>query len=227
MLSARTGDQCRAIATVARQGRRVKDLRRLLHHPDVWLPASLTIQGHTGALTRGTTTTTMEGSAPERAANLGARMRERRYQPHPGRSGHIPQEPPGTLRPRGMPSADDTLGQAVVRLLLARIDAALCQDSAPGFSPKRSCATALQSRKEMWNGTQWCIDIDLPGYVDNINPASLMARLKKSMEDTPFLHLIRDMLAAGDVDDGQYHKTHSGTPQGGIVTLPTKLPTCW
>jgi hypothetical protein len=36
----------------------------------------------------------MEGYAPERAANLGARMRERRYQPPPGRSGHIPQTPP-------------------------------------------------------------------------------------------------------------------------------------
>jgi Reverse transcriptase (RNA-dependent DNA polymerase) len=160
----------------------------------------------------------MEGYAPERAANLGARMRERRYQPPPGRSGHIPQPPPGTLRPRGMPSADDTLGQAVGRLLLARIYEALCQDSSPGFSPQRSCATALQSRKEMWNGTQWCIDIALPGYCDNINHAILMARLKKSMEDTPFLHLIRDMLAAGDVDDGQYHKTQSGTPQGGIVS---------
>jgi hypothetical protein len=74
----------------------------------------------------------------------------------------------------------------------------------------------------MWNGTQWCIDIALPGYCDNINHAILMARLKKSMEDTPFLHLIRDMLAAGDVDDGQYHKTQSGTPQGGIVSPPTQ-----
>jgi retron-type reverse transcriptase len=52
-----------------------------------------------------------------------------------------------------------------------------------------------------------------------------MAMLKKRIEDTQFLNLIRDMLEAGYVEDWQYHKTHSGTPQGGIVTLLTKLQT--
>jgi RNA-directed DNA polymerase len=33
------------------------------------------------------------------------------------------------------------------------------------------------------------------------------------------------MLKAGYVEDWQYHKTYSGTPQGGIVTLLTKLQT--
>jgi RNA-directed DNA polymerase len=33
MLSARTGDKLRAISEVARKGRRVKDLRRLMNHP--------------------------------------------------------------------------------------------------------------------------------------------------------------------------------------------------
>jgi retron-type reverse transcriptase len=205
------------MAKVARQGRRVKDLRRLMHHPDFWMQAYLTIQGHTGALTRGTTTTTMEGYAPERAAHLVALMRERRDKPHPVRSVHIPQHTPGKMRPLGMPSADDKLGQAVGRLILARIDEPLCKDSAHGCRPKRSCPTTLQSRKERWNGTQGCIDIDLHGYFATINHASLMARRKQSMEDTQFLHLIRAMREAGDGAAWQYHKTQSGTPQGGSV----------
>src|SRR5262249_58569680 len=49
--------------------------------------------------------------------------------------------------------------------------------------------------------------------------------LKKRIEDTQFLNLIRDMLTAGYVEDWQYHKTYSGTPQGGIVSPPTKLQT--
>jgi retron-type reverse transcriptase len=53
-----------------------------------------------------------------------------------------------------------------------------------------------------------------------------MELLKKRIEDTQFLDLIRDMLKAGYVEDWQHHKTYSGTPQGGIATLPTKLQTC-
>ena len=82
MLSASTGDTCRAMSKVAPKGRRGKDLRSLLNHPDLWMQASRNIQGKKGALTRGTTTTTMDGYAPERAAHRVARMRERRYTSH-------------------------------------------------------------------------------------------------------------------------------------------------
>ena len=78
MLSARTGDKLRAISKVARTGRRVKDLRRLMNHPDLWMQAYLNIQGNKGALTRGTDHTTMDGYSPERAANLVELIRERR-----------------------------------------------------------------------------------------------------------------------------------------------------
>ena len=37
MLSAQTGDKLRAVSEVARKGRRVKDLRRLMNRPDLWM----------------------------------------------------------------------------------------------------------------------------------------------------------------------------------------------
>src|SRR5215510_16536223 len=83
MLSARTGEKLRAISDVARKGRRVKDLRRLMNHPELWMQAYLHIQGNKGALTRGIETTTMDGYSPERAANLVELIRERRYKPKP------------------------------------------------------------------------------------------------------------------------------------------------
>ena len=76
MLSARTGEKLRAISEVARKGRRVKDLRRLMNHPDLWMQAYLNIQGNKGALTRGIDTITMDGYSPERAANLVELIRE-------------------------------------------------------------------------------------------------------------------------------------------------------
>ena len=104
MLSARTGDKLRAISEVARKGRRVKDLRRLMNHPDLWMQAYLNIQGNKGALTRGTTTTTMDGYSPKRAANLVELIRERRYKPNPVRRVHIPTKVAEKKRPLGLPS---------------------------------------------------------------------------------------------------------------------------
>jgi RNA-directed DNA polymerase len=54
-----------------------------------------------------------------------------------------------------------------------------------------------------------------------------MGLLEKKIDDIKFLNVIRKMLKAGYMEDWQYHNTYSGTPQGGILTLPTKLPTSW
>src|SRR5262244_2302044 len=218
MLSARTGDKLRAISEVARKGRRVKDLRRLMNHPDLWMEAYLHIQGNKGALTRGTTTVTMDGNSPERAANLVELIRERRYKPKPVRRVNIPTKVAGKMRPLGIPSADDKLVQEVVRMILERIYAPLFKDSSHGFRPKRSCHTALRTIQRVWQGTKWLIDIDITGYFTNMNHEVLMALLAKRIEDTQFLDLIRDMVNAGYVEDWQHHKTYSGTPQGGIVS---------
>ena len=217
MLSARTGDKLRAISEVARKGRRVKDLRRLMNHPDLWMEAYLHIQGNKGALTRGTTTTTMDGYSPERAANLVELIRERRYKPNPVRRVNIPTKVAGKTRPLGMPSADDKQVQEVLRMILERIYEPLFKDSSHGFRPKRSCHTALRSIR-FWTGTKWFIDIDIKGFFNNINHDVRMELLAKKIEDAQFLNLIRDMLKAGYVEDWQYHRTYSGTPQGGIVS---------
>jgi len=166
MLSARTGDKLRAISEVARKGRRVKDLRRLMNHPDLWMQAYRNIQGNTGALTRGTDTVTMDGYSPERAANLVELIRERRYKPKPVRRVSIPTKVAGKMRPLGIPSADDKLVQEVVRMILERIYEPLFKDSSHGFRPGKSCHTALRSMQKGWTGTKWFIDIDIKGVLD-------------------------------------------------------------
>jgi retron-type reverse transcriptase len=54
-----------------------------------------------------------------------------------------------------------------------------------------------------------------------------MGLLEKKIDDRKLLNVIRKMLKAGYVEDWKHYPTYSGTPQGGISTLPTKLPTCW
>jgi len=197
MLSARTGDKLRAISEVARKGRRVKDLRRLMNHPDLWMQAYLNIQGNKGALTRGIDTTTMDGYSPERAANLVELIRARRYKPKPVRRHRIATNVAGKMRPLGLPSADDKLVQEVVRMILERVYEPLFKDSSHGFRPKRSCHTALRSMQKGWTGTKWFIDIDIKGYFNNINHDVLMKLLEKRIEDSQFLDLIRHILKAG------------------------------
>jgi len=65
------------------------------------------------------------------------------------------------------------------------------------------------------------------GSFDNIDHQILMQMLEKNIDDVKFLNVIRKMLRAGYLEDWKYHNTYSGTPQGGIITLPTKLLTFW
>jgi RNA-directed DNA polymerase len=87
--------------------------------------------------------------------------------------------------------------------------------------------TALKSIQRNWTGANWLVNVDIKGYFDNINHAKLLNILEKKISDKRFLKLIKSILSAGYMADWKYYGTYSGTPQGGIITLPTKLPTCW
>jgi len=72
------------------------------------------------------------------------------------------------------------------------------------------------------------VEADIKGYFDHIDHERLMEMLRLRIDDRPFLRLIEKWLKAGVLDtDGQVLHPVTGLPQGGIVTLPTKLPTFW
>jgi RNA-directed DNA polymerase len=52
-----------------------------------------------------------------------------------------------------------------------------------------------------------------------------MELLERKIDDVKFLNVIRKMRKAGYLEDWKFHHTWSGTPQGGIITLPTMLLT--
>ena len=70
------------------------------------------------------------------------------------------------------------------------------------------------------------VEADIKGFFDNIEHGWLMRMLGERIEDGAFLRLIRKWLKAGVLDtDGQVLHPGTGTPQGGIITPPTKLQT--
>ena len=52
----------------------------------------------------------------------------------------------------------------------------------------------------------------------------LIQFLEKKIDDRRFINLIRCMLKAGYLEDWTFHKTHSGAPQGGVITKLEYLP---
>ena len=62
------------------------------------------------------------------------------------------------------------------------------------------------------------VNVDVRGFYDNIDHKILVALLEQRIDDKRFIKLIKGMLAAGYVEDWRFHRTHSGTPQGGVIS---------
>ena len=62
------------------------------------------------------------------------------------------------------------------------------------------------------------MDVDIKGCFDNIPHKLLLNTLEEKIKDKNFLKLIEQWLKAGYVDNWKYHRSYSGTPQGGIIS---------
>ena len=67
-----------------------------------------------------------------------------------------------------------------------------------------------------FTGVKWFIEGDIKGFFDNIDHDVMISLLRKRIKDERFLRLIRKFMNAGYLEEWEYHKTYSGTPQGGI-----------
>ena len=224
MLPATVIRRLEALGEIAKQGKRLNGLFRLMEHPLVWQEAYANIYSNHGALTPGVDGVTLDGFSQERVASIIARLKEGSYRFRPVRRVYVPKRN-GKKRPLGISSGDDKLVQEVVRMILERIYEPIFESSSHGFRPGRSPHTALQHMEQEWTAVKWMIDMDIRDYFTTIPHELLMDLLKKKIEDTRFLCLIQAMLDAGYLEDWTYHATYSGVPQGSIVTPPTMWQT--
>ena len=123
----------------------------------------------------------------------------------------------GKQRPLGLPTWSDKLLQEVIRMILEAYYEPQFSEYSHGFRPNRGCHTAL-SEIQTWKGTKWFIEGDISKYFDTIDHDVLMNILGKSFHDGRFLRLIHNVMKTGYMENWQYNKTMSGTPQGGIVS---------
>lgn len=192
-------------------------LYRNLYNKELFLRAYQNIYAKEGNMTAGADGKTIDAMSMERIDRLIAELRSEAYSPKPSRRTYIPKKN-GKMRPLGIPTVDDKLVQEVVRLLLEAIYEEHFESTSHGFRPKKSCHTALLSLQARFTGSRWFVEGDIKSFFDNIDHSIMIGILRKRIVDERFLRLISKFLKAGYLEEWQFHKTISGTPQGGIVS---------
>ncbi|MEZ4732422.1 MAG: reverse transcriptase domain-containing protein [Caldilineaceae bacterium] len=187
-----------------------------LFNPNLWLMAYESIAPKPGNLTKGTDDRTVDGMGMERIEQVINDLKMSRYKPTPSRRTYI-EKANGKLRPLGIASFEDKLLQTVVKFILEAIYEPLFSELSHGFRPNRSCHTALEQVKKM-TGTKWWIEGDIASFFDNLDHDVLIHILSQRITDKRFLHLIQQFLEAGYLEEGEYHETYSGAPQGGNLS---------
>ena len=192
-------------------------LYRILFNEQMFFAAYQRMYAKPGNMTPGTDGKTEDEMSIDRINKLIESIKDETYSPNPAKRIYIPKKN-GKMRPLGIPSFEDKLVQEAVRMVLEAIYEGHFEWTSHGFRPNRSCHTALKSLQNNFNGAKWFIEGDIKGFFDNIDHDVLIEIMKGRIADDRFLRLIRKFLNAGYMEERQFNKTYSGTPQGGIIS---------
>ena len=194
-------------------------LYRYLLRPDIYYQAYQHLYKNKGAATKGVNQDTADGFSEAKIERIIQSLANETYQPTPVRRLYIAKKNnPKKKRPLGIPTFTDKLVQEALRMILEAIYEPLFLDCSHGFRPKRSCHTALKKLKYQFGGVRWFVEGDIKGCFDNINHDVLVGFISNKIKDARVVKLVYKFLKAGYLEDWVYHKTYSGTPQGGILS---------
>ena len=221
------GDPVRALqhalyrAAKADPGRRFHALYDKISRSDVLRRAWAEVRRNNGApgIDKITLAGVEEYGVDRLLGELASELRERRYRPLPARRVLIPK--PGTTeqRPLSIPPVRDRIVQAAVKIVLEPVFEADFLPCSFGFRPKRSAHDALQVLiDECWRGRRWVVETDIASCFSAIPHEKLIEAVEERICDQPVLKLLRAMLRAGVMEDGQVRRTVAGTPQGGVFS---------
>ena len=193
-------------------------LYRNLYNPEFYLLAYKNISKSQGSMTAGVDGKTLDGMSEARINELIQSLKDFSYQPNPARRVYIAKKNSTKKRPLGIPSTEDKLIQEVVKMILESIYEPVFSKASHGFRAGRSCHTALQQIQNQFTGVTWFVEGDIHACFDSFDHHVMVDMLRERIEDENFLALIWKMLNAGYMEQWEFYKSYSGTPQGSGVS---------
>jgi RNA-directed DNA polymerase len=208
-------------AAKADPGRRFHALYDKIRRRDVLWRAWAAVRRNNGAPGIGKITLAQVGEygVDRLLGELASELREGRYRPLPARRVLIPK--PGTTeqRPLSIPPVRDRIVQAAAKIVLEPVFEADFLPCSFGFRPKRSPQDALQVLvEECARGRRWVVETDIANCFSAIPHDKLMQAVEERVCDQPVLKLLRAMLRAGVMEDGQVRRPDTGAAQGGVIS---------
>ncbi|TVM04583.1 MAG: group II intron reverse transcriptase/maturase [Halomonas sp.] len=141
-------------------------------------------------------------------------IRNGSYQPSPIKGVEIPKSN-GKTRMLGIPTLTDRVIQQALHQVLEPVFEPGFQSHSYGFRPNRNAQQAvLQAQRNINEGYQHVIDIDLKSFFDQVDHAILLELIHRKVTCRLTMKLLRKFLRAPMQIKGTLYKRRQGVPQG-------------